>query len=66
MKVLKLNKELFRKGSIRQAIGDYVSLCSIEMRETPCEYLLSFSDCKYGEERTMMEFENYLIGMENQ
>lgn len=66
MTMLKLNREVYKLNIIRQAICAYSNLCTIEIREKPREYLLEFSNCLYDPERTMMEFENYLIGLENQ
>ena len=52
MKTLELSKEIYSLSSIEETI----------------RYLwkLVFRKCRYDELRTVYEFENYLIGLENQ
>ena len=65
MKILNLKKEIYDREYIEYAIKAYKDLAEIKMRDGK-EYIeLSFSHCKYEEERTVSEFENYLIGAVN-
>ena len=48
-----------------EAIQAYGRLASVKTEEEEDCWVLHFSDCVYGEARTMKEFENYLIGLEN-
>lgn len=65
MNNLNLSKSIYNKDSINRAIFDYKNFCRIEVRETNNYYLCSFYDCKYDMEKTMLEFENYLIDIIN-
>lgn len=48
-----------------EAAAAYSALASIEVQKVTDSYMLLFSDCKYDEQTTVCEFENYLIGLEN-
>ena len=65
MKTLHLKMEIYSYEAIRAATQDYSGLCSIKVTKADDEWLVSLSDCKYDEDRTALEFENYLIGLEN-
>ena len=43
----------------------YRSIALIELSEDHSFYYLQFNECKYDEERTVREFENYLIDLTN-
>ena len=64
-KELWLNKEIYSKDLIRKTMieyEDYAKLSVIDYEDYIC---VLFIDCKYNEDRTVKEFENYLIGLEN-
>ena len=44
------------------AYTDYAKMTLLENDRT---WTLDFDECKYDEMRTIKEFENYLIGLEN-
>lgn len=65
MKIVKINRSIYKDQTIRTTIQAYQhhAVISAEFKN---EYaLLTFRECKYGEELTIKEFENYLIGIEN-
>jgi hypothetical protein len=63
MSELRLKQEIFSQVVIQQAIADYQGLAQIQMTITDTDYCLSFQNCLYPIERTMKEFENYVIGL---
>ena len=60
-----LKNDIYSAVNIRSAIDAFSGLCSITEENTPDSVLLIFTTCKYDEDRTILEFENYLIGLEN-
>ncbi len=44
---------------------DYKKLAKIEIEEADGYWICTFLQCTYGLKRTMLEFENYLIGLSN-
>ena len=44
---------------------DYSNLCEFSIAEKADEWEVRFSNCRFDEQRTVNEFENYLIGLEN-
>ena len=62
---LKLSKEIYEKDKILTAQLDYENYANITVLEENDSWILGFDKCKYGEERTVKEFENYLIELEN-
>ena len=65
MKTLRLNKKVYQEDSVRLTITAYKDYAQFSLKESPDAWELAFSDCKYDEDRTVKEFENYLIGVEN-
>ena len=65
MKQIAIKKELFSKSSLERAVQDFSGLCAIKVMERADVWELGFSDCRFDESRTVNEFENYLIGLEN-
>jgi hypothetical protein len=63
MSELRLKQEIFSQAVIQQAIADYQGLAQIQMTITDTDYCLLFKNCIYPIERTMKEFENYVIGL---
>lgn len=62
---LKLKKELYPLSYISTAQATYTGICQLEVEENDTYWLCNFSACKYEEQRTIMEFENYLIDLMN-
>lgn len=62
---LRLNKELFALEPITAALSAYQSIARIELSDDSNYWRCCFTECKYGEERTALEFENYLINLMN-
>ena len=62
---LKLSKEIYSAKNINDAIIMYSDLGKIKLKSDKCYWILIFTQCKYGTERTIKEFENYVIGLEN-
>lgn len=65
MKRTKLSKNIYDESIIRQAIRDYGSIANIQLKSDSTYYDLQFENCKYDENRTLKEFENYLIDLMN-
>ena len=65
MTELSLNASLFSAEPLKKAIEDYQSLAEIMWYQADGYYMLSFRDCRFDPHRTAMEFENYMIGLEN-
>ena len=66
MKILELSKEIYSSASVDNTINAFNYLVVIKKTETRRTWRLIFRKCKYDEMRTILEFENYLIGIENQ
>lgn len=65
MKKLRLEKSIYHSEKIRDAIRAYHGFADISESVEDGYCVLTFHSCKYDEERTVMEFENYLIELEN-
>ena len=61
--VLYLNKEIYNKSNLQIAIRDYSNITKIEVKEVHGYYSCTFRDCKFDAGITILEFENYLIGI---
>ena len=62
---LHLNTEIYSEQAISSAAQAFSGLCYIDIVHTDTAWIVNLSDCRYGEERTAAEYENYLIGLEN-
>ena len=62
---LRLNKELFALEPITDALSAYQNIAKIELSDDSNYWQCCFADCKYGDEQTALEFENYLINLMN-
>ena len=62
---LRLNKELFALEPIAVALSAYQGIAKIELSDDSNYWRCCFAGCKYGEEQTALEFENYLINLMN-
>ena len=65
MKVLNLNKTIFSIDNIKKTAAVYEEYAKIKIKIERMYYKVCFDKCKYDEDRTIKEFENYLIGLEN-
>ena len=62
---MKQAKEIYSRNTIFQAVSDYGNIAKIVVSEDDKYWILEFSECVADEDITKMEFENYLIGLEN-
>lgn len=58
-------KEIYSRETIARAVSDYAGIAKIAVDEDDKYWNLEFSKCVYDTDVTKMEFENYLIGLEN-
>lgn len=65
MMTLRLNKELYEKDSLQDAVDAFQELAKIEVREQDSYWIVCFRQCRYEEKQTVAEFENYLIDRMN-
>lgn len=65
MKKVKFNCSIYSDKTIRTAILAYQHHAAISVKFKDGYSILTFWKCKYNEELTIKEFENYLIGIEN-
>lgn len=65
MSDLRLSKEIFDIRMIKKAISAYRSLADITEDGSEDYYEIVFAQCKYGREKTIAEFENYVIDLMN-
>ena len=65
MKSLRLPKEIYRYEMIQQTIQEFISLAHIKIKDSDDCWEVLFSRCRFGTEKTVSEFENYLICLEN-
>lgn len=62
---MKLNKSIYQKQNIILAISAYKEIANIKVHENENYWILDFYNCMYEKQKTELEFENYLIGLEN-
>ena len=65
MKSLRLPKELYSLEMIHKTIQEFDALAHIRIKDNNENWEVFFSRCRYGIEKTVLEFENYLICLEN-
>ncbi len=65
MKKISINREVFSDRSIKQALEDYKEIAKTSLKIKDKYAIVTFWFCKYDENQTIREFENYLIGTEN-
>lgn len=65
MKKIKISREVFSDTTIDQALYDYKEIAKTTLKRKDKFSIITFWYCKYDENRTIKEFENYLIGLEN-
>ena len=62
---LELSADVYSENSIKQTIAVYKNYAVIKLKKKRNKWILIFSKCRYDEQLTVKEFENYLIGTEN-
>lgn len=62
---IRLNLGIYSVENIKKTCLIYDKFAEITLQEEKDYMILNFSACKYSEELTIKEFENYLIGVEN-
>ena len=62
---LRLRTDIYSLENILNAAEAYKDLAKISVSGKKEVTKIVFRNCKYYEERTVREFENYLIGLEN-
>ena len=62
---LRVRKELFREKCILGTIEAYKYITDVNLQDQSDYWILQFENCKFEENSTVREFENYLIGLEN-
>lgn len=65
MKRLSLSREIFNRADILMAKRKFVHLCKVDVAENNLHWDCVITDCKYDEQETMQEFENYIIVLMN-
>lgn len=65
MKRLKVNRSVYSDFAIEQTILAYRDYAVITINYQNDYAIITFWKCKYNEEQTFKEFENYMIGVEN-
>ena len=62
---LELSTEIYSDRNILEAKKAYDEYANIKIKSKKNNTIIIFSECKYDEMLTVLEFENYLIGLEN-
>lgn len=62
---LLLSTEIYSEKNIRNTCNAYKDFAKIKMKRKGTYIELIFNDCRYDQNITMKEFENYLINTEN-
>ena len=65
MNRLIIDLEIYSKKNIETVKELYKNLANIEEKTSGNKISLTFKNCRLDIRRTMKEFENYLIGLEN-
>lgn len=62
---LLLSTEIYSENNIRNTCDAYKDFAKITIKRKGTYIELIFNDCRYDQNLTMKEFENYLINTEN-
>lgn len=65
MKIKRFNRDIYSVESLKKTVIAYRAVANIHMHVKPSYADVVFTHCKYDEEKTICEFENYLIAAEN-
>lgn len=65
MKIVHFNRSIFTEETIKTAMNVYKNHAFTTVKYNSDYAVVTFWNCKYDEEQTIKEFENYMIGIEN-
>lgn len=65
MKKLRINRYIFSNETIEKTMAAYRNHAATTVSYKQDYATVTFWKCKYDEELTIKEFENYMIGIEN-
>ena len=65
MKKVKINRSVYSDATIEKTMKAYKNHAITTVNYKRDYALVTFWKCKYDEEQTIKEFENYMIGVEN-
>ena len=65
MKKVKINRSVYSDETIKTTIQAYQHHAVISAKIKGEHTVLTFWKCRYDEDQTIKEFENYMIGIEN-
>ena len=60
-----MNKSIYEFKKIRYTIQAFGGICEVDIKEDSVYWICIFSKCGFDLERTIREFENYLISISN-
>ena len=62
---IRIRKDIISLESVSRACADFSNIVRIQIFEEPEYWICSFGKCTYALDLTEMEFENYVIDLEN-
>ena len=65
MKILNFKSEIYSLANAEKAASVYRGVAKILVNNRGSHIQTIFLNCRYDEDQTVCEFENYLIGLEN-
>lgn len=65
MRKIQVNSEIFSEETVKQALRDYGNIAKTTLKNERNYFIVTFWKCKFDEDQTLREFENYMIGLEN-
>lgn len=65
MKKLSINRNIYSDRAIKESIKAYKNYALMSVKYNKEYAVVVFWKCKYDENQTIKEFENYMIGIEN-
>ena len=65
MKKLRINRSIYSDDTIEKTLLVYKNYAVTTVHYKRDYAIITFWKCKYDEDQTMKEFENYMIGVEN-
>lgn len=65
MKKIRINRSVFSDDTIEKTMMVYKNHAVTTVQYKRDYVIVTFWKCKYDEEQTIKEFENYMIGVEN-
>ncbi len=65
MKKIQINRSIYSDETIKETMKIYQHLARTTVKFKEKYAIVTFWKCRYDEEQTIKEFENYMIGIEN-